>query len=445
MELVYRIRPERLDRHGRATVTADLHWGSQRLQLSTGVKVLPINWQPTKKQQVNTREADANGKNLVLTRFSEKIGKLFTLATGQDRDEATITADEVRAAAKPQPDTTSASTELPPTAQTLTALHLKWQQENALSGGKPSRRHVQVAGHLARFKPDLTLGQLTRKLVADYRHYTQQQGVADSTFRNHVKWLREAFRTAGLNPPKWLAYQAPESHPLALTAEEFRRLVQHAFTPSQRPLSDERDVFVLQTLLLLRDSDMRRLRPGYVREMGVLLGQAPVLVASMPQKKTREPFMLPFCELAAQLWRAHPTGMPVVAQQNRNTRMKDMAAAVGLTREVMKVRWVNEQPHETPMPLCQALTSHAARHTGADLILAGSGGDRNLVEIALGHVNHVYGHDSIYRYGPQLLQAWDQVLDGMTSVGKGEICQRSAGNSVPDGAAPGTADSTLAA
>ena len=151
-----------------------------------------------------------------------------------------------------------------------------------------------MAGHLARFKPNLTIGELTRKQVADYRHYTQREGVADSTFRNHVKWLREAFRTAGLNPPKWLAYQAPELHPLALTANEFRRLVQHAFTPSERPLADERDVFVLQTLLLLRDSDMRRLRPGYVREMGVLLGQPPVLVASMPQKKRASRLCCPF-------------------------------------------------------------------------------------------------------------------------------------------------------
>lgn len=77
-----------------------------------------------------------------------------------------------------------------------------------------------------------------------------------------------------------------------------------------------------------------------------------------------------------------------MAQQNRNTRMKDMAA-VGPTREVMRIRWVNEKPHETPLPLCQALTSHAARHTGADLVLAGLGGDRNLGEIALGHVNKV--------------------------------------------------------
>lgn len=95
------------------------------MQLGTGIKVLPTNWQPTKKQQVSIREADANGKSLVLMRFSEKLGKLFTLATGQDRDEAAITADEVRAAVKPQPEPSPAPAELPPAAQTLTALYLK--------------------------------------------------------------------------------------------------------------------------------------------------------------------------------------------------------------------------------------------------------------------------------------------------------------------------------
>lgn len=222
-------------------------------------------------------------------------------------------------------------------------------------------------------------------------------------------------------------------------------MLTHAFTPSQRPLAEERDAFVMQTFLFLRDSDLRRLRPGYVKEMNLVVGQPPVLVAGMPQQKTNEELAVPFPPLAAQLWTHYAGKLPVVAQQNRNTRMKDMAVAVGLTREVVKVRWVGGKMHETVLPLHQALTSHAARHTGADLLLVGSGGDRNLVEIALGHVNYVYGHDSIYRYGPQLLQAWAQVLAGITSVGKGEICQRSSGNSVPDGAAPGTVDSTLAA
>jgi integrase len=439
MELVYRIREERLDRHGRATVTADIHWGSGRLQLSTGVKVLPSNWQPTKKQQVNTREADANGKNLALTRFAEKIGKLFTLANGNAKEESAITADELRAAVKlGAADAAPVVVELAPTEHTLVALHLKWQQENAALSAKPLRRYVQVVNHVEKFRKNLTLGQLTRKLVADYQVYTQKNGVADSTFRNHVKFLREAFRTAGLNPPTWLKHRPPDSRPLSLTTEEFRRLLTHPFTASQRPLAEERDAFVMQTLLFLRDSDLRRLRPGYVKEMTLLVGQPPVLIASMPQKKTKEELAVPLCPLAAQLWEHYGGKLPVVTQQNRNTRMKDMAAAVGLTREVVKVRWVGGEMHETALPLCQALTSHAARHTGADLLLVGSGGDRNLVEIALGHVNHVYGHDSIYRYGPQLLAAWAQVLAGIDTVGRGGICQRQDGTSSPD-------DATLAA
>lgn len=95
------------------------------MQLGTGIKVLPTNWQPTKKQQVSIREADDSGKRLALMRLSENFGKLFTLATGQDRDEAAITADEVRATAKPPPEPSPAPAELPPAAQTLTALYLK--------------------------------------------------------------------------------------------------------------------------------------------------------------------------------------------------------------------------------------------------------------------------------------------------------------------------------
>lgn len=430
MELVYRIRAERLDRHGRATVTADVHWAGQRLQqLSTGVKVAPTNWQPTKDRKVNTREAGANGKNVLLADFAKKITKVFTQALEQERTEAQVTAGELKAAIAPPPAAAADAPAAPqPTDQLLSVLHQRWQEENAGLNRNSLRRYDQVVGHLKRFRPELRLGQLTRKVVAEYQVHTQRAGVADSSFGTHVKWLREAHRTAGLNPPRWLTHKAPESRPISLTQEEFQRLVAHEFRPSQKHLAEERDVFVLQTLLLLRDSDVRRLRPGYVRELTLLVGQAPVLVAGLPQQKTKEELAVPLPPLAESIWRRWVGKLPVVAQQNRNARMKDMAAAVGLTREIVKVRWVGGQMHEASLPLSEALTSHAARHTGADMILAGSG-DRTLVEIALGHVNYVYGHDSIYRYGPQLLKAWQQVLGPLASVGSAEICQRSSSTS----------------
>ena len=166
--------------------------------------------------------------------------------------------------------------------------------------------------------------------------------------------------------------------------------------------------------------------------MALLVDQPPVLVAGMPQQKTLEELAVPFPPRAAHLWARYAGALPVVTQQNRNTRIKEMAAAVGLAREVVKVRWVGGKMLETAGPLCEALSTNAARHTGADLLLVGAGGDRNLVEIGLGHVNSVYGHYSIYRYGPQLLAAWAKVLPGVATVGSGESCQRSVADSEPE-------------
>jgi integrase len=434
MELVYRIREARLDRQGRATVTADLHWSGGRLQLSTGVKVLPTNWQPAKKQQINTREADANGKNLALARFSTKLTKVFTDASSAERAEKAITADELRAAVGlGEPEAAPEPAPLPLTQQPLGALYQRWREENQGLASNTLRRYQQVVTHLAAWRPKLTLDTLTRKAVSEYQVYLQKQGLADSTFTNHVKFLRECYRTAGLNPPAYLKWRSPDARPVALTADELRQLIDYPFSAAQGHLAQERDAFVFQTLLLLRDSDLRRLRAGYVKEVTLLLGQPPVLVASMPQQKTTEELAAPFPPLAAALWRTYGGRLPIVSQQKRNARMKEMAAVVGLTREIIKVRWVAGQMHETPLPLCEALTSHAARHTGADMLLTGSG-DRNLVEIGLGHVNYVYGHDSIYRYGPQLLAAWAQVLAGITTVGSGEICQRQQPTSAPKSA-----------
>ena len=45
------------------------------------------------------------------------------------------------------------------------------------------------------------------------------------------------------------------------------------------------------------------------------------------------------------------------------------------------------------------------------MLILGGEGDQTLKEIALGHVSDsVYGYDTLERYGPQLLQAWERIL-----------------------------------
>jgi integrase len=104
----------------------------------------------------------------------------------------------------------------------------------------------------------------------------------------------------------------------------------------------------------------------------------------------------------------------VKVQQHRNRYMKLLMERAGLTRDFVRVRYVQGEATEEVVPLWQVITTHTARHTGADMIVLGSGGDTNLKEKALGHAG-VYGHDALERYGPLLLKAWKIVL-GATEI-----------------------------
>ena len=89
--------------------------------------------------------------------------------------------------------------------------------------------------------------------------------------------------------------------------------------------------------------------------------------------------------------------------------MKQLARVAQLTRPFVRVQYVRGEATEEVLTLYKVITTHTARHTGADLLMLGSGGDSNLKEKALGHAG-VYGHDALERYGPALLQAWEKVL-----------------------------------
>jgi hypothetical protein len=81
------------------------------------------------------------------------------------------------------------------------------------------------------------------------------------------------------------------------------------------------------------------------------------------------------------------------------------------------VHYVQGVPSEQVLPLHKVITTHTARHTGADMLMLGSGGDSNLKEKALGHAG-VYGHDALERYGPALLDAWHRVLGAVGATGQ---------------------------
>lgn len=182
----------------------------------------------------------------------------------------------------------------------------------------------------------------------------------------------------------------------------------HAELPTD--LAEERDVFLLQLLLLLRDVDLRSLRPHHI-SAHELPGYGPTLCVELYQEKTGEPVRIPLPPPAAAIWQRCGGQLPMPTQQERNRRLKLLGQAAGLTRDFVANSFSGKVRNEQVLPVWQAITTHTARHTGAALLILGSEGDQTLKEIALGHVSaSVYGYDTLERYGPLLLQAWAAAL-----------------------------------
>lgn len=418
MEIVYRIREDRTDRHGRVAVWADIHWPGHRVQPGVGVKVVPRNWQPGKENSINSREADSNAKNLRLRRISAAVGKVFTAAEAAEVPPQDVTEEQVHAAvravvggAAPAPSAAVVAPAGASVTSTWAELNQQWQAENAHVMAKDSlRQYVPVVAKLEEFDPAVRLAGFTKTVFARYIALLLDQQKKDSTIQTHYKFLRECHRLVGLPVPAWLEMPTGRrGRAPSLKRPEFFAMAALAGLPAH--LQRELDVWVFQVLLLVRDSDLRGLLPHHVREID-LPRYGPTLCAELYQQKTGEPVRLPLPPAAAAIWKKYDGRLPVLEQSTRAKRAKVLGQLAGLTREFVKVQFSGRTKIEDVGPLWKFLGTHAARHTGADLLVFGSEGDRNLKELALGHVMpSVYGYDSVERYGPAILDAWRVVFN----------------------------------
>jgi integrase len=403
MQFTLRQRTDKPDKLGRCYLFADVTWPGQRATLPTGVKCLPAHFSPGKTQPISTKDLDSALLNTRLTNLRAKITKVVAKA---EADEVPLTVDMLRAALPAKASTTK-KTAAPAQLVTPADFHAVWLQENPSQNAESTRRYKQAVTNLEAYQAGWPITQLTRADFLAYLAHTATLGLVDSTVQRHVKFIRECFRLAGLPVPTWLKLQVRYGRSPALQDRELRQLIDLPLF-EQDALEKERDLFLFQTLLLLRDSDLRQVRPHHVSEMRLPgVGNVPVL--SLRQVKTGDEVRLPLPPMAVAIWAKYEGNLPVSVQQYRNRHMKLLMERANLTRPFVRVRYVRGEAIEEVVPLWQVVTTHTARHTGADMIMLGSGGDTNLKEKVLGHAG-VYGHDTLERYGPLFLAAWESLL-----------------------------------
>jgi integrase len=406
MQYTFRQLTSRPDSKGRCRVLLDVTWANQREKLATGVSCQPANFVPTAKAGRTIAKAEP-GSSSLNTKLTTLVAELADIFNKADAHRQAVSREQVLAlVAKPQPVLVQPVAEAEDPL--LTDLLQQWEDEHAQSSKDSRRRWRQVAGHLEAFHPGLRISQLTKAFYQQYLAYLHQQGLSDATVGKQVSFLRTCLRLAERHIPTWLQVKVRKGRPVALRREEFLALT--AFRPAHPYLQREQERMLFQTMLLLRDSDFRQLRAYHVTEQE-LAGVGRVLVLEFHQKKTGDEVRLPLPPLAAAIWRGWSYEPPLITLQKRNEYIKELAEAAGLDRTFVRVRFRANLPEEVPMPLHRAVSTHTPRHTGADLVLWGSSGDQNLKEAALGHTSgaSIYGYDTLERYGPLFLKAWEQV------------------------------------
>jgi integrase len=421
MELIFRQRLDRPDKLGRAAIFGDLHWaGGHRWKMPTGVKVLPAHWQPAKSKRIHTSAPDANALNLRLGRLLTAVQGVFLKAEADRRPEASVTVEELqtalieagtgsrRAVAAPPSPPVDPNAPLPDTAS-WQEFNERWKRDNK---GRITTAALnafnQVIGHLEAFDSTWCIGALTRERLTQYTNWLYDQGYKDGTLTRHYWFLRECCQMSGRLAPKWLVVQQVR-HAKALGLQR-AEVLQLASAPLPPHLDRDRNVFLFQMLLLLRDSDLRLLKPHHA-QLRDLPGHGLTLCLELYQQKTGEPVLVPLPPLALTIWQHYNGQLPVLSNWHRNKAIREAAKVAGLTREVVTVAFSGKTKHEAVLPIWDAITTHSARHTGATLLTWASDGDQALKELALGHVSDsVYGSDTVERYGPRLLAAWQKVF-----------------------------------
>ncbi|WP_460500757.1 phage integrase SAM-like domain-containing protein, partial [Hymenobacter agri] len=300
MKLTYRQVLSRPDADGCCRVVLDVAWDGQRAKLATGVSCLPAHFRPAARQVILSKDPDATRLNNELKKVETAVSNVFTLASAHSQP---VTEAELVAAArlalgkKPAGKQAQAA----PAAVTPTDFYALWQAENPGQPYNSARRYRQVVGHLEAYQPGWPVLELTRKDLLKYLAHLAALGLVDSTVSKHIKFLRECFRLAGKALPAWLKIKTRYGRAPALQPAELRELM--ALELSDDELREEAALFTFQTLLLLRDSDLRALRPHHVASLD-LPGYPATLVLTFHQAKTGDEVRVPLPPAAAAIWRA---------------------------------------------------------------------------------------------------------------------------------------------
>ncbi|MBA9078345.1 phage integrase SAM-like domain-containing protein [Rufibacter quisquiliarum] len=385
-------------------------------KLGIGLSIFPQYWDAA-KQKVTKKHPGHEAVNDTIEqkrRIAEEIEQQIRTANGY----ATVEEIALEFAARTRPPKRERKKkEVAPVSvdMTMEAINLRWKKENSgFVSEHTLRKHNQVVASLEKFSPGITGPELDESFIKKYMKYLSGKGLAKGTIKKHAEFLKLAREAAGLGGKvKVLSVKVQHSIRPDLTMEELRAVIT---TPLDKlHLEIERDVFVFQMFVPLRESHFRKLKPHHLQYV-TIQGQEEIPVIQTTQLKTETPVVIPLPPLALDIWNKYGGVLPFVSQQRRNAYIKKICLQAGLTRPIVQIKHKLKGFEEEVKPLWFLVSTYTTRHTAASLMLEVTG-DESLSGWLLGHTNHgiagvtgVYAKKKAAKVLPAILEAWKEIL-----------------------------------
>ncbi|MET4106064.1 hypothetical protein [Hymenobacter sp. UYP22] len=312
-----------------------------------------------------------------------------------------------------EPEQTPAPAPVPPAELPITTHYAEWKQENTGLYSESHLNHYKaIVEQLEAWKPGLKAGELTEKVLLEWRKMLVAQGITDGTIAEHYKFFRMLATRIGANPKApYLRYKAVYAVQPDLHREEMQALLTVRLEDPR--LAEERDRWLLQCLTGRRDGDLRTLTTMQLTTLRTEEGEV-VAALRHYQDKTGAEVLLPLPPLAVRIGERWQWQLPERARGTRNQRLKEIAQLAGLERLFNDAKIVNGKAQNDYRPMWHLISTHTARHTAGSLLLEFSKGDKSLSSFLLGHAQSsttdIYAKDKARRVAGPLMEAWKAIL-----------------------------------
>jgi len=372
---------------GNSYIFMDINYHQSRIRLSTGYQIKSSNWDDN-SQKVKRNEQNYITINNNLTSLQSKVDDFISNLKLQrkkmNNQEFSIAIRNLL-----DPDYEYSSE----VCEGFFDVFKKWIEKRELSGiysFKRIEQYITVYRSLKLFEKstgfEITFQKIDKNFYEKFISYLiNEKGLVNITINSDLSVLRTFLNDIKeeygdvLNKQfsSLKLFKDDEPPTVALSDAEYRSIIK--LDLKSPALQIARDLFVFQTNLLLRFSDLKQIKSENIDKTKKIL--------TLHQIKTGDKIRVPLSDKSIELLEKWNYLIPNISKQSYNAKIKEICKLAEIKDVVQLVRFSGSRRITETRPKYEIISSHTARRTGITLLI--------LKGIPLSIIMKISGHKKI--------------------------------------------------